>query len=118
MTPLERTTLVSSGLTRPCRCCAGLPAECRAVPCGPARPRPAGRPLRSAAVCPARGGGVLIVLPSWLRLLRVPRPDATGFTSLFCRIGRAWHGVQVFGSGAAVLWPAAPDRPRGGGQHE
>src|SRR5215831_1795032 len=73
MTPLERTTLVSSGLTRPRRCCAG-PGERPPVPYRPgaARPRPARRPLTSAAVGPARGGGVLIVLPPWLAPPRFP----------------------------------------------
>src|SRR5215831_6131628 len=116
MTPLERTTLVSSGLTRPRRCCARPPARCPAVPYGPGAARPPGRPVTSAAVCPARGGGVLIVLPSWLRLLHAPRPDATGFTSFFCGIGRVKLPGPGAALGAALGWPAAPDRPGGGGK--
>src|SRR5262249_1984760 len=120
MTPLERTTLVSSGLTRPGRC-AGPPAASLAVRYGPraGRPRPAGRPLMSAAVCPARGGGVLIVLPCWLGLPHASRTDATGFTSFICRIARARHRVKLFGfrACAAILRAAAADRPPGGGQH-
>src|SRR5579859_1288689 len=143
MTPLERTTLTPSASRRG----AGRPSPGGRAPsdrggcarwdpgtrpgsagCGSGLPygpgaalsRPYGRPVTSAAVCPARGGGVLIVLLSWLTLVRGPRTDATGFITSRCRIARGRHGVQVFGlrSGAAFLRPAAADRPGRGGEHE
>src|SRR5580700_7047158 len=134
MTLLERTTFTSSELGRgrtggrPARCepgpgrAAGAPgAGNRVVPDGPAagRPRPSGPLVTSAALCPARGGGVLIVLLGWPTLVRGPRTDATGFITARCRIVRARHGVQLFRFRAgAILGPATADRPGRGGEHE
>src|SRR5215472_11815308 len=144
MTPLERTTLTFSTPGRepvprpsPGGCPPPCPGGCArwepggrpgpavgdcALPDGPAaaRSRPCGRPVTSAAVCPARGGGVVIVLLGWLTLVRGPRTDATGFITSRCRIAWAGHGIKLFRLRAAgpVLWPAPADRPGRGGEHE